>query len=504
MKKNLNKLAFLSLLFFVGIAGCKKQLDINENPNQATETNVTAELILPNALHGVGAQTALGYGWLANWMGHWSASGSFNPSTEESSYNITNTFAEGKWAGIYNVLFDLHQVEQKALASNQPFYRGIALIMKAHLFQNLVDLYGNVPYSQAFKPNEFPTPTFDKGEDIYADLQVKLDTAIGIMKTAPVTLAAESVDIVYGGDTDLWIRLANTIKLRLLIRQTEVNPNPTTELAKIKAEGGVLQSGESADVNPGYQNDVGKQNPFYGTYGLLPSGQEANTFFRANAYSVNLLKTNNDPRLGYFFKPAKSPGNAANPYVGTVYGSDPNAAFGGDQTSNIGMGLVKSFNQPQWIITSVESMFLQAEAIQRGWDIGGPYAGNPKAAYEAAVRESFIWLGVPDAATAAAAFLQTPAANWDNAIGNPEVDPIEFIVNQKYISLIGINPLEAWNDYRRLGVPSDVPLSVLAARGNRQIPVRLLYPQAELAVNQANVLAQGTIDPQTSKLFWDK
>jgi hypothetical protein len=168
------------------------------------------------------------------------------------------------------------------------------------------------------------------------------------------------------------------------------------------------------------------------------------------------------------------------------------------------MGLVKSFNQPQWIVTSVESMFLQAEAIQRGWDIGGPYAGNPKAAYEAAVRESFIWLGVPDAATAAAAFLLTPAANWENAIGNPEVDPIEFIVNQKYISLIGINPLEAWNDYRRLGVPSDVPLSVLEARGNRQIPVRLLYPQAELAVNQSNVLSQGTIDPQTSKLFWDK
>jgi hypothetical protein len=48
-----------------------------------------------------------------------------------------------------------------------------------------------------------------------------------------------------------------------------------------------------------------------------------------------------------------------------------------------------------------ESMFLQAEAIQRGWDIGGPFASNPKSAYQAAVTESFKWLGVPNAATEA-------------------------------------------------------------------------------------------------------
>jgi hypothetical protein len=79
-----------------------------------------------------------------------------------------------------------------------------------------------------------------------------------------------------------------------------------------------------------------------------------------------------------------------------------------------------------------------------------------------------------------------------------------LIIIEKYLSLVGINPLEAWNDYRRVGIELDIPLSVIPARGNRQVPVRLLYPQAELAVNQSNVLAQGTIDPQASKLFWDK
>ncbi|MDB5248208.1 MAG: SusD/RagB family nutrient-binding outer rane lipoprotein [Segetibacter sp.] len=518
MKNNIKNVVFFALLLSSGLAGCKKQLDINENPNQPTASIITPELILPNALHGVGVQTANGYGWLANWMGYWSASGSFNPSTEESSYNITNTFQEVKWAGIYNVLFDLHQVEEKSRANNQPFFRGAAMIMKAHLFQNLVDIYGNVPYSQAFRPTEFPTPAYDKAQDIYANLQLKLDTAITLLKAAPVTSLIKSADIVNGGNNTLWIKLANTIKLRLLVRQSEITPNPTAELAKIKANGGVIQSGESADVNPGYQNDVGKQSPFYGAYGLLPSGTEANTFYRANAYSVTLLKQSNDPRLGYFFKPAKSPTNANNPFVGTVYGSEPNTAFGGDQTSNIGEGLVRSFNQAQWIVTSVESMFLQAEAVARGWDIGGPYAGNVKGAYEGAVTESFLWLGakyppirnvantldsvVFTPAQSAVMFLQHPSATWDNA-GATQTERVNFIVRQKYIALIGINPLEAWNDYRRLGVPSDVPLSVNTARGSRTIPVRLYYPSQELAVNAASVAAQGSVTTQ-SKLFWDK
>ncbi len=115
-------------------------------------------------------------------MGYWSVSGSYNPSTEELSYNITNTWQEGKWSGIYNTLFDFHKVEEKAAAAGQPFYKAIAMIMKAHLYQNLVDIYGNVIYKEAFQPTVYPTPAYDDGASIYQDLQVKLDSAILIMK----------------------------------------------------------------------------------------------------------------------------------------------------------------------------------------------------------------------------------------------------------------------------------------------------------------------------------
>ncbi len=498
MKKATFKFILFASALTIGLAGCKRELDINKNPNTVTESNITPALILPNALHNVGSQTSLGYGWLSNWIGHWSPSGSYNPNTEESTYNITSSFQETKWANVYNALFDLDVIQEKAKANGEGFYTAIAMIMKAHLFQNLVDLYGNIPYKQAFKSLEFPSPAYDKAEDIYADLQLKLDTAINIMDTARVGSAEERVDIVFEGEQDLWIKLANTIKLRLLIRLSEINPNPTAELAKIVAKGGVLKSGQSAAGNPGYLNDENKQSPFYATYGLTPSGNQANEYYRANNYIITVLKTNNDARLAYFFKPAASPLSPSNPFVGTVYGADSDTDFNGDRTSNIGSGLVKSFDQDQWIITSVESLFLQAEAIARGW-----LSGNAATAYDEAVTESFIWLGVPKADSAANAYMtNNSSANWANA-GTTADSRAKFIVAQKYIALTGINSLEAWNDYRRLGVPANIPLSVNPGRGSRTLPVRLIYPSAEYAVNSANVQGQGSITAQ-SKIFWDK
>ncbi|MGN6421092.1 MAG: SusD/RagB family nutrient-binding outer membrane lipoprotein [Pseudobacter sp.] len=497
MKHSMYKWILPVVMLSAGIAGCKKQLDINKNPNNVTESNITAELILPNALSNTGAQTALAYGWLANWMGYWSPSGSYNPNTEESTYNITSSFQETKWANIYNALFDLDVAETKAKAKGQDYMRAMAMIAKAHLFQNLVDLYGNIPYSQAFKPFEFPTPVYDKGEDVYASLQLKLDTAITLMENASVTSVDERVDIIYHGDAELWTKFANTIKLRMLIRNSITVPNPAAELAKITAHGGVLSFGESAAANPGYVNDANKQSPFYGAYGLTPSGNQANEYFRANAYIVTQLRNGADPRLEYFFKPAATPLNPAVPYVGTVYGRDPDVNFNGDRTSNIGEGLVKGFDQDQWIITSVESMFLEAEAVARGW-----LPGDAQEAYENAVYESFEWLGVENAEDEATAYLETSGADWANSGGSVDAK-VKFIVKQKYLALIGINPLEAWNDYRRLGVPADVPLSVNQARGSRVIPLRLIYPSAEYAVNSANVQAQGNITPNTP-VFWDK
>ncbi len=498
------RLLIMGGMLAVATTSCKKSFyDINDNPNTITEQSVTSDLIIPAALHAAGAGDAsgnsAGYDWLNKWMGYWSSPSDFAPIQEEISYNITTTYLNNRWNIIYNNLNDFTIARDKAIAEEKDFYAGIAKVFRAKYFQDLVDIYGNVPYSQAFNLKEFPNPKYDKGQDIYNALQVELDEAIAIFETKGVPAGGAAVDIVYGGNLPLWIRFANTLKLRLLIRQTEVSGfNPAAEIAKIVAKGGVLQTGQTADVNPGYSNAVNKQSPFYATNGFTPTGAAANTGDRAHAFFINLLKGNSDPRLQRYFAPATSPANAGDPYQGSIFGetgANPNTTSA--RLSGFGPGVIFDATQSQWILTSVESLFLYAEAVARGW-----IAGNAQTAYENAVRESFIWLGVASpVATANTYMANNPTANWANS-GATTLDKVKFIVLQKYISLAGFAPLEAWGDYRRLGIPTNVPLSVASGRGP-SIPVRLLYPLAEYAVNKDNVQAEGSISPFTSRVFWD-
>ena len=494
--KYLNKI-FLTALSAaaISITGCEKHfLDVNDDPNRVTESNITPELIFPQAAHATGARQASTNWRFANgWMGYWAISGSFAIDQTETTYNIDFPFGDPLWQNHYNVLFDLYQTKKKSLAKGDTVLAGASMILSAKLFQELVDIFGNIPYSQAFQNDQYRQPAYDKGPAIYTALQANLDLATSYMlKTKRSTF--NTVDIANNGNQDKWIKFANTLKLRMLIRQSEVAGfNPAPEIAKIIANGGVLHSGETVSVNPGYSNETNKQSPFYGNFGLTPTGADANNLNRANAYFVALLNSTSDPRLSRYFK-APSAGGAI---TGTVYGlaaGNPDGAH----SSNIGPGLAGSATQNQWILTSVESMFLEAEAIARGW-----MPGSAQTAYENAVRESFTWLGVPNAVTAANTYMANNAiANWANA-GATALSKAKFITYQKYIALAGIDPLEAWSDLRRLNmIPNTGYISANPAKVANTLPVRFLYPQSEYTTNAANVNAEGNINQFTSKLFW--
>lgn len=495
MKTIHDKLFVIMLSVTVAFAACKKgYLDINKDPNRVTDDNITPELIFPQAAHAAGARQASGnFQFLENWMGYWAQSGDFAIQQDETTYNVDFTFGDALWQNQYNVLFDLNQVKTKAQAKSDSVLAGASMVLSAKLFQDLVDIYGNIPYSQAFKNDQYTQPAYDKAADIYTALQQSLDSAIIYLKATPRSSFA-TVDIVNGGNTTLWIKFANTIKLRMLIRQSQVPGfNPATEIQKIINNGGVLHEGESIDVNPGYVNAANKQSPFYANYGLTPTGAEASTSTRANAYFVNLLTSTSDPRLARFFKPP----TAGGPITGTVYGLAAGNPVG-SASSAMGPGLAGSASQNQWIFPSFESMFLEAEAIARGW-----MPGDARAAYEAAVRESFVWLGVPNAVTAANNYMASQAiADWDNAGATP-LSQAKFIAYQKYIALAGIDPLESWSDQRRLNmIPNTGYISVNPGRLSNTLPVRLLYPQSEYTTNAANVNAQGPQNQFTSKIFW--
>lgn len=494
-------------LLLLGTAGCKDEFfDINKNPNAPTEESITPELILPRAQHATAARMATSYDYAAHWMGYWARSGSYGPSHEQESYAITNGYQQDEWSGWYDILTDVDLMEKKAKASGQTFYLGAAKVLKSIGFMYLVDQYGNVPYSKAFDLSGNILPAYDKGEVIYDSLLVELDRAAKLFAAteAAANPGMTSADVMFGGDLTMWRKLANTQRLKLLIRQSEViaAAKVTAEIAKITADGsGFLMSGESANVNPGYGNIVDQDNPFYSTYKVSAAGS-LDQYNRANNYVLGKYMNNRDERYKYFFSKVKVKNSGQpNDYYGYNFGEViPNSAPNEANSSDVaGPGLAKGPDQDQWLFTSVESMFLQAEAIQRGW-----LPGNAEEAYEEAVRESFRWLGVTDAVATANTYL-----DQENTMISftAAPDKIKLIAMQRYLALTGINNFEAWANYRRLGVPavpSDLPLSLSPNRAGNVIPKRLLYPQNEYSYNAANVEQEGTIDAQTARVFWDK
>ncbi len=503
------RLVFILISFgiFLNI-GCKKTyLDVNNDPNRVTDANVTAELIFPQAENAVGQRAASGnFSFLNQWMGYTAPNGGFVPQQNLISYNIDYTFGDALFQNHYNVLFDLHQAEVKGLATGDSAIAGASIILSAKLFQELVDLYGDIPYSQAFNVNKYTTPTYDKAQDIYHSLLARLDTAIGYMKL-PQKSAFAAADIINHGDTTKWIKFANTLKLRLLIRQSEVAGfDPSAEIAKIQSTGGVLGAGQSISVNPGYVNDVDKQNPYYANYGWTPTGTQSNLSTDANAYIVNILSSTNDPRLDRFFFPAGF--DTTNGFVGNTFGDPIGTLAQANASSYFGPALVGDVNgnnvgtgysQSQFIYPSYESLFLKAEAVARGW-----ISGDANAALAAAITESFVWLGVPNAVSAATTYItKNPTIATLNSASSVSAKA-KIVVYQKYIANTEIDPLESFLDQNRLHFLSDKSyISTFSGKISNTLPLRLLYPQSEYTTNSKNVPAEVASDVFTKKLFWE-
>lgn len=492
---------FLAILAItLVLSGCKDSFfDINTNPNQPTNPSVKPQYLLPMVLKQTATRMGTQYSWAASWTGYYGRGADYGQSIPLENYNITPQYQQAQWSntttGWYDVLNDAELMAKKGEASGETFYVGVSKVIKAIGYMYLVDMYNNVPYSQALKGDSAIAPAYDKGPEIYADLLAQLDVARNIFKSNP-TISSETAeaDVLFGGDLTMWRKLANTQALKLLIHQSEVVKNPTAEIAKITADGsGFIEAGKSADLKLVFSNNVNQVNPVYITYVADQSGIQMDGFNRVSKYLLNKYTSNDDIRYQYLFLPAISPQNPNERWVGALFGAPTTPNLNSiNQSIVVGTGILSDGTQPLWFFTSMESLFLQAEATQRGW-----LSGNAKTAYQNAVSESFKWLSIPDAQTEANQLLAN-SANWDNASNK-----LELIINQKYLSLPSINNFEAWVDYRRLGFPSDVPLSANPNIGNRKIPLRLMYPQGEYSYNNANVTAQGEIDPQTSRIFWD-
>jgi len=519
------KLKSLIIIILVGVTlgiSCKKTwLDVNTSPND-----------LPTSVSNYvfsGAENTTAYNYWgdngtgqrsnelgAYWSGQWSQSSSYILVTNIFGYLFTNGDFN-YWDDMYNNLQDYQYVINNAEKDGQKFLIGPAQVMKAMIFQNLVDLYGNIPYSDALKGLSSIAPKFDDQKAVYDGLIKLLDSATTNIKANTWVPNVVGSDILFKGDKTKWLRFVNSLKMRILIRQSRIPGRDAYiigEINKIVAEGSgfihnaTAPADRDAAVNPGFQAAAGKQNPFYDRWGYDAAGttRSLGRFPRPSKFLFDLLIANNDTlrlkRLAYAIggENANSPGTSKIAEVVSNYKAVPFGAgsgYTGPSTSYLGPSmLVKGQYKPVVLMTAAESLFLLAEAKQRFPAVTLP--GTAQSYYEDGVRESFRILGVPDPLTNANALLTGGKADAD---WSASTDKLKAIAIQKWLALTNFNGLEAWAEYRRTGYPV-TPQSLAVSDPNKR-PVRLYYPNTELGSNEANVKAQGSIDVFATRLFWD-
>jgi len=412
----------------------------------------------------------------------------------EQQYLIINTTYQRIWNNTYTLTLNNYVFIENFEGEVYDNFKAIAKIMKAFHFAMLVDTYGDVPYTEAFARGSNIQPTYDDDKAVYDIIYDELNTAINMISNAPDGTLPASTDAMFGGNMTRWQQFANTLKLRMLLRQVNTGESLSAQYSEIE-NNGIGFIGATAAINPGYADQADQQNPFYTVFGFVPgsttTGARNNLATRANEFFMDFLKDSDDDRISRMFLPADSDGEFRG-VPQNVYVDEYRTAA----TSQLGPGLLVGSTQPLQVMLGSESLFLQAEAAQRGL-----LSGDAGSLYRDGIAASFAELGVTDAATAAGAYESNPInnlINWDLAVTAGK--EIEAIITQKWVAGGFITGFEVWMDRVRTGFPSGIPIPVDAR--SPVFPSNLLYPESELATNPDNVPTQGTNGAFDRHTFW--
>ena len=487
---------FAIMLMVTGLlVSCEDYLDVNTDPNNPT--TVTPDLVLPVGMLYTAQyqQDDRGLSHLGNMMmDNWSQSDGFSWYSDEFKYNVTSTFYSRIFNNTYANTLKQYQVLYNLEDDKYVNYKAIAMVMKAFHFQQLVDCYGDIPYTEALGRSLLATPVYDDAKMIYEDLIVQLTEAINLIKNAPSSAVKPGADdAVFGGEMTDWIGFANSLKIRILTRQSDMSGRDDyikAELAKITTEDYITTD---VGINPGYiAKNTGKQNPMWNTLGsdvggVLTMSHKATC---ATDYIIDYLESTNDPRINRIYEEPAT-GHLGVPQGLLDYDTPVVDQYMPDKVSNIGPGILKSATMDAIIFTLAEHYFNLAELRQKNILTTGPTAQE---LYESGIAASFVYLGLK-AADATTYYSQSKdLVNWGNS-----PDKVKAIITQKWIAVNGITAEQSWFDYSRTGFPSGIPLP-LNYNATADRPVRIFYPAGEYSSNGKNVPTQP--NAFTTKIFW--
>lgn len=402
-------------------------------------------------------------------------------------YDVSETQGNSTWSTSYQWLNNVREMYAKATEMNDPNYRAVALTLKAWIYSNLTDCFGDIPMDEAVKGDEYIWhPKFNTQKEVYDRMLKDLDTANTLFNTSKAMIYG--TDILYANNVSMWKKFANSLKLRILLRTSKRSDfNAYAEIKKIL---------DNPTAYPVFASNA--DNAVLKLTGVTPLmspwGRPVDfTSYRAvGKFFLDTLNVWNDPRRAKFATQARNAaGSASIGYAGIPSGYNANGASFNYIPSNVNVALVTASQTApvlNFIMTYAEVEFIRAE-VELAFSKNN---ANAKAAYERGVKAAIEQWGL----TMATDYFTNASVAFNNTL--------QRIMMQKYYALYFID-YQQWFEYRRTGMP--VLPKEAGMLNNKQMPVRFLYPLVVRSNNPDNyrlaVETQGA-DNINTRLWWEK
>jgi len=500
----MKKIFYILPIVALSLFSCESYLDINEDPNNITIDQVTPTMFLPGAqLETYKTQVTdmnrLGNVFTNAWAANvYSFTGGF--SDEYTLNTINTTFYDQIWDETYKNVGNFQAIIDYPNADgSQDNYVAIAKIMKTYYAQTLVDLYGDMPYSEAWQQQGNVFPKYDDDFEIYKALYANLESAQALIAGGNGS-AVGAEDISFGGNMGDWDNLANILKVKLLVRMSDATTPAVVAYRNSKATAlaGTTFVTKDLTVNPGFNSSNDDQmNPWLKDYRINSAGTAPSNFnfVRASKHQADFFNgvgglipgnnpnnrnypTFNDPRGARLWEPGVV-GNeqGATSLDNTTF---PNASDFGILTFwphyNLSPITIPNLAAVDgYVMTKAEQEFILAEASIKFPGLG--LTGSTH--FSAGIQDSFDYLFV-NLGGYPGNIASVPGLGWTGTNN----DKIEAIMTQKWIALTSQNAIQSYIDYTRTGFPV-TPLATTTTKANK--PYRLMYPASEYATNSANV-----------------
>ncbi|HEX2967516.1 MAG TPA: SusD/RagB family nutrient-binding outer membrane lipoprotein [Bacteroidales bacterium] len=495
------KKILISFLILLICFSCKKLEDLNVNVKDFAE--VTGESLYNGATRQFINQLSnenVNNNVTVMWMQHLAAT----TYPDESRYDMTTRGIPVTTSNIMYRLVLLNYNEAARVLRKQPLagisesqrnnQLAIIEIMTVFAWSYVVENFGDMPYSQALDYH-YTSPVYDDGLTIYKDLIKRLDAAMNSLDQSEAGMTA-GYDNIFGGTvagTALWHKFANTLKLRMALMLADVDNNYAKSVAEAAASG-VFAQGDVMTMKylaaPPNQNQqyvdfiASGRDDYVVTSNLIDAMQPTTPEPENNFLNVTVT----DPRLRLYAIP--------------VTGSNPQIYKGGLQGRANSYALYSHVNpmhlapdRPWVIMDYTEAEFMLAEAIERGYNVGGTAEGH----YNNAVKSSILYWG--GSVAEADAYIAQPSVAYSTAFTSWK----QKIGTQAWLAY-WLRGNTLWNSYRRLDYPKLIATPEYK-QGINKVPVRLFYPVSEQTLNPDNYQAASEKiggDSPLTRLFFDK